>query len=51
MRDPAYAHHLVLSPISLGLVKKNHQQWQTTKQTFPDECMLLRSASEWSIGL
>lgn len=42
---------LALSIESLGLVKLKEVDWQKRKSSHPDHCHLLRSASEWSIGL
>lgn len=42
---------LVLSSQNLGLLKLNREMWRERKKTFNDHCQLLRSASEWSIGL
>ena len=43
--------YLTLNYESLGLYKMDHDKWEQRKTNFLDECQLLRSASEWSIGL
>ena len=44
--------YLTLSYKCLGIMKNDPRKLEKTyKSDFADECQLLRSASEWSIGL